>query len=106
MKDAIAEGRAALPTSPTRRRLRRIARLHLERLGRDRDLAVVFQVELRQSIKFMERFSATYLQDYLKIIRRHDRRRPGGRRVPERRQPTPRPRCSSARSTRWPPTGC
>ena len=28
------------------------------------------QVELRQSIKFMERFSSTHLQDYLNIIRR------------------------------------
>jgi TetR/AcrR family transcriptional regulator, fatty acid metabolism regulator protein len=71
MKDAIDEGRAALAdiTDPVQR-LRRIARLHLERLGRDRDLAVVMQVELRQSIKFMERFSSTHLQDYLNIIRR------------------------------------
>ena len=71
MKDAIAEGRAALTdvTDPVER-LRRIARLHLDRLGRDRDLAVVMQVELRQSIKFMERFSSTHLQDYLNIIRR------------------------------------
>ena len=46
-----------------------IARLHLERLGRDRDLAVVFQVELRQSTKFMERFSSSYLREYLGIIR-------------------------------------
>ena len=38
-------------------------------MSRDRDLAVVFQVELRQSTKFMERFSATYLRDYLGIIR-------------------------------------
>ena len=70
MKDAIAAGRAALvgATDP-RERLRRIARLHLERLGRDRDLAVVFQVELRQSTKFMERFSATLLRDYLGLIR-------------------------------------
>lgn len=30
---------------------------------------MVFQVELRQSVKFMERFSATFLQDYLKLIR-------------------------------------
>ena len=30
---------------------------------------MVFQVELRQSTKFMERFSATYLRDYLGIIR-------------------------------------
>ena len=50
-------------------RLRRIAHLHLGRLGRDKHLAVVFQVELRQSVKFMERFSATFLQDYLKLIR-------------------------------------
>jgi len=38
-------------------------------MGRDRSLAVVFQVELRQSTKFMERFSATLLRDYLGIIR-------------------------------------
>jgi TetR/AcrR family transcriptional regulator, fatty acid metabolism regulator protein len=71
MKDAIAEGRAALADVPDPAdRLRRIARLHLERLGRDRELAVVVQVELRQSIKFMERFSSTHLQDYLNLIRR------------------------------------
>jgi TetR/AcrR family fatty acid metabolism transcriptional regulator len=50
-------------------RLREIARLHLGRLGRDRSLAIVFQIELRQSTKFMERFSATQLRDYLGIIR-------------------------------------
>ena len=33
------------------------------------DMAVVFQVELRQSTKFMEQFSATYLREYLGIIR-------------------------------------
>ena len=70
MKDAIAEGRTALAgAADPRERLRRIARLHLERLGRDRDLAVVFQVELRQSTKFMERFSSSYLREYLGIIR-------------------------------------
>jgi TetR/AcrR family fatty acid metabolism transcriptional regulator len=70
MKAAIADGRAVLvgATDP-RERLKRIARLHLERLGRDRDLAVVFQVELRQSTKFMERFSSSYLREYLGIIR-------------------------------------
>jgi TetR/AcrR family fatty acid metabolism transcriptional regulator len=50
-------------------RLREIARLHLGRLGRDRSLAIVFPIELRQSTKFMERFSATQLRDYLGIIR-------------------------------------
>jgi TetR/AcrR family fatty acid metabolism transcriptional regulator len=43
--------------------------LHLDRLGRDRALAIVFQVELRQSTKFMERFSTTKLREYLGIIR-------------------------------------
>jgi TetR/AcrR family fatty acid metabolism transcriptional regulator len=70
MKDAIAEGRTSIASiaDPTER-LRTIARLHLDRLGRDRALAVVFQVELRQSTKFMERFSATQLREYLGIIR-------------------------------------
>ena len=70
MREAIDDGRAALAglTDPVAR-LRRIARLHLERMGRDRDLAVVFQVELRQSTKFMEQFSATQVREYLGIIR-------------------------------------
>ena len=70
MKDALAEGQATIGAiKEPRERLRQIARLHLERMGRDRDLAIVFQVELRQSTKFMERFSSTYLRDYLGIIR-------------------------------------
>lgn len=70
MKEVLAEGRAALEsvTGPEPR-LRKLAYLHLERLGRDKDLAVVFQVELRQSVKFMERFSESFLQDYFKLIR-------------------------------------
>jgi TetR/AcrR family transcriptional regulator, fatty acid metabolism regulator protein len=43
--------------------------VHLERMGRDRNLAIVFQVELRQSTKFMERFSSTGLREYLGLIR-------------------------------------
>ena len=70
MQDAIREGRDALATvDDPADRLRCIARLHLERLGRDRNLAVVFQVELRQSTKFMARLSATRLRDYLGLIR-------------------------------------
>lgn len=70
MQTVIAEGRAAIEgVDDPAERLRLIAHLHLGRLGRDRDLAVVFQVELRQSVKFMERFSETFLQDYLKLIR-------------------------------------
>ena len=70
MKEAIAAGRESIATlDDPLAQLRTIARLHLDRMSRDRDLAVVFQVELRQSTKFMERFSATYLRDYLGIIR-------------------------------------
>lgn len=70
MQEALAEGRAALErVRDPAERLRRIAHLHLARLGRDRDLAVVFQVELRQTTKFMERFSRSYLREYLDRIR-------------------------------------
>jgi TetR/AcrR family fatty acid metabolism transcriptional regulator len=57
------------PISDPREKLRRIALLHLERLGADRDLAVVFQVELRGSTKFMEEFSAAGFGEYLTLIR-------------------------------------
>jgi TetR/AcrR family fatty acid metabolism transcriptional regulator len=70
MREAIADGRACVaPLRDPIAQLRAIARVHLDRMGRDRSLAVVFQVELRQSTKFMERFSATLLRDYLGIIR-------------------------------------
>jgi len=70
MREGLAKGRAAVaqPCDP-RERLLRLARAHLARLGHDRNLAIVFQVELRQSTKFMEQFSATLLRDYLGLIR-------------------------------------
>jgi TetR/AcrR family fatty acid metabolism transcriptional regulator len=70
MEKAIADGKKQLAdiTDP-REKLRRIALLHLERLGADRDLAVVFQVELRGSTKFMEEFSAAGFAEYLELIR-------------------------------------
>src|SRR5881397_3814002 len=61
MRECLAQGRADATADP-RERLRRFAQLHLAHLGRDRSLAVVFQVELRQSTKFMQRFSATLLR--------------------------------------------
>jgi TetR/AcrR family fatty acid metabolism transcriptional regulator len=70
MRDALGEVRAlAAEVRDPRERLRRFARLHLARLGRDRNQAIVFQVELRQSTKFMERFSATLLREYLGLMR-------------------------------------
>src|SRR5438045_9752770 len=70
MAEAIASGRKLIKAlSDPREKLRRIAKLHLERLGADRDLAVVFQVELRGSTKFMEEFSATGFAEYLGLLR-------------------------------------
>jgi len=71
MADFIAEGKRELENidGPVER-LRRIAELHLERLGADRDLAIVFQVELRGSTKFMQEFSAAGFAEYLDIIKR------------------------------------
>ena len=70
MREAFAEARAAVAeVLDPAERLQHLARLHLERLGRDRNLAIVFQVELRQSVKFMERLSSTLLRDYLGHIR-------------------------------------
>jgi len=70
MKEAITAGRDTIERlDDPIAQLRAIARLHLDRMGRDRALAIVFQVELRQSTKFMERFSAGHLREYLGIIR-------------------------------------
>src|SRR5713226_383698 len=70
MADAIASGRKLIEkVRDPREKLRRIAKLHLERLGADRDLAVVFQVELRGSTKFMREFSAKGFAEYLDLLR-------------------------------------
>jgi TetR/AcrR family fatty acid metabolism transcriptional regulator len=70
MRDGLSRGREAVADlEDPPERLRRLARGHLARLGNDRNLAIVFQVELRQSTKFMERFSSTLLRDYLGLIR-------------------------------------
>ncbi|HXF38282.1 MAG TPA: TetR/AcrR family transcriptional regulator [Blastocatellia bacterium] len=70
MDEALAAGKASLAEiDDPIEKLRRIVRAHLERLGRDRNLAVVFQVELRSSTKFMEQFSATKVTEYLELIR-------------------------------------
>jgi len=50
-------------------RLRRLAHLHLEALGANRNLAVVFQMELRQSTRFLSRFSHEHLVEYFNLVR-------------------------------------
>ena len=52
-----------------REKLRRFAHLHFLLLEQERDIAIVFQIELRQSTKFMEQFSTTYLAQYLQMLR-------------------------------------
>jgi TetR/AcrR family transcriptional regulator, fatty acid metabolism regulator protein len=71
MAEFIAEGRREIADiAAPEQRLRRIAELHLEKLGADRDMAIVFQVELRGSTKFMQEFSAAGFAEYLDIIRK------------------------------------
>src|ERR1051325_9419638 len=68
--EAVRAGREELAKiEDPREKLRRIARHHLERLGADRDLAVVFQVALRGTTKLIEEFSAAGLAEYLGLIR-------------------------------------
>src|SRR3982751_5558410 len=71
MEEFIAEGKRELQDiTEADKRLARIGELHLEKLGADRDLAIVFQVELRGSTKFMQEFSAAGFGEYLDVIRR------------------------------------
>lgn len=70
MAEFIAEGKSELASlTSAEDKLRKIAQLHLARLSADRDLAIVFQVELRGSTKFMREFSAAGFSEYLDIIR-------------------------------------
>ncbi|MGE0103587.1 MAG: TetR/AcrR family transcriptional regulator [Blastocatellales bacterium] len=70
MEEFIASARAELSlAADPREKLRRFAQLHFSLFERERDIAIVFQIELRHSTKFMEQFSTTYLAEYLQILR-------------------------------------
>ena len=70
MGEALATGRKQLENvQDPIEKLKGIINAHLDNLGRDRNLAIVFQVELRSSTKFMEQFSATKVTEYLDLIR-------------------------------------
>src|SRR5687767_10100297 len=70
VEEALGAAREQIKSiADPKEKLRQIALLHLERLGADRDLAVVFQVELRGSTKFMQEFSAAGFAEYLTLIR-------------------------------------
>lgn len=63
LRDALAK------ESTPPQRLSRLMAVHLENLGADRNLAVVFQVEFRQSLKYMSLFSREEFGEYLDILR-------------------------------------
>jgi TetR/AcrR family transcriptional regulator, fatty acid metabolism regulator protein len=52
-----------------REKLRKMAFLHLEALGKNRNMAIVFQTELRHSAKFLVQFSHNLLVEYFDLIR-------------------------------------
>lgn len=55
--------------SDPREKLRKMAFLHLEALGKNRNMAIVFQTELRHSAKFLAQFSHNLLVEYFDLIR-------------------------------------
>jgi len=62
--------RDLLAISSPEDRMRVAIRHHMETLGRDRALAIVSQVELRHSLKFMSLLSQQEVADYLNILRK------------------------------------
>ncbi|HYL94041.1 MAG TPA: TetR/AcrR family transcriptional regulator [Alphaproteobacteria bacterium] len=66
----IARAKKAIQELPTpEEKLRRIAFLHLESLGSNRNLAIVLQTELRHSAKFLGEFSNKLLVEYFDLIK-------------------------------------
>jgi TetR/AcrR family transcriptional regulator, fatty acid metabolism regulator protein len=61
-----------------RQQLRTLAALHLGGLGANRNLAIVFQTELRQSARFLAQFSRHQLKQYFDLVREIVRRGQSG----------------------------
>ncbi len=59
---------ALAEASDPRAQLERFIQLHLECVGEDRELAAVFQVDLRKSIPFLQELSLGLLQRYLDAL--------------------------------------
>ncbi|ABF41081.1 transcriptional regulator, TetR family [Candidatus Koribacter versatilis Ellin345] len=71
MRHALTE--LAKIESPEKQ-LRRLAYLHLEAMGSNRNAAKVFQMELRQSTRFLEEFSHDHMVEYFALVREAIRR--------------------------------
>jgi len=69
MDDLLARGRTLAGTRESAAdRLTGLVDLHLRILGSDRDLASLFQIELRRSARLMERVIREKLVDYFRIL--------------------------------------
>src|SRR5512141_626852 len=69
MDDVLEKGRTvARSGAPAPERLAALVDLHLQFIGSDRDLASVFQIELRRSARLVERFSRSKLVEYFRLL--------------------------------------
>jgi TetR/AcrR family fatty acid metabolism transcriptional regulator len=69
MDDLLGRGRSLAATGASAAdRLTGLVDLHLRILGSDRDLASLFQIELRRSARLMERVIREKLVDYFRIL--------------------------------------
>lgn len=69
MDGVLAEGRAiAAAVEPAAERLVRLVDGHIRLLAGDRELASVFQIELRRSARLVERFSRSKLVEYFRLL--------------------------------------
>lgn len=70
MEQFLALGKEDMAGAETAlERLQRIVELHLTNLGRDRELATVFQIELRHSARFMDVYSRSrQLREYFNRV--------------------------------------
>lgn len=69
MSRFIDEGRQQLDeAAKAPDKLRKIVDLHLSLVGKDRDLAILTQVEMRHSIHFMDQLSRAQVGQYLEIL--------------------------------------
>ena len=69
MDSVLAEGRSiAASDAPAADRLVLLVDRHISFLGSDRDIASVFQIELRRSARLVERFSRSKLVEYFRML--------------------------------------
>ena len=69
MDEVLAEARAIRSGAGTAaEKLTALVGRHLSFIGQDRDLASVFQIELRRSARLVERFSRSKLSEYFRLL--------------------------------------